>query len=113
MKINFKIVLLACGLGVCLTAAPAARAGIFGGCVDDVTAGIKPNQVPNNCTANDVTFNAVGLGTQTNGCVTPSDQVTIFLGGTVRNTTAQTRYDVGLYIATDGDPNLDGALSEL
>ncbi|MDY7092501.1 MAG: C25 family cysteine peptidase [Acidobacteriota bacterium] len=92
-----------------LVFAPPAQGGIFGGCIDDVTQGIRPNQVPNNCTANDVTFTVVGLGTQDDGCVGPGDTLSIFLGAQVRNTTAQTRYDVGLYVATDGDPNLDGA----
>lgn len=87
------------------------HAGIFGGCIDDVTGGIRPNQVPNNCTANDVTFTLVGLGIQDDGCVGPGDTVSIFLGAQVRNNTAQTRYDVGLYVATDGDPNGDGARS--
>ncbi|MCB1057162.1 MAG: hypothetical protein KDD11_16800 [Acidobacteria bacterium] len=92
-----------------LAFAQPVHAGLFGGCIDDVTDTIRPNQVPNNCTANDVTFTLVGLGVQEDGCVNSSDTVTIFLGAQVRNNTAQTRYDVGLYVSTDGDPNLDGA----
>lgn len=75
-------------------------------CVDDVNGTRGAN-----CTSNDVTFTLVGLGTQSDGCVNSSDTVTIFLGATVRNTTAQERYDVGMYIALDGDPNGDGAIS--
>ena len=52
----------------------------------------------NSCTANDVTFVLVGLGNQTDGCVNPNDTVTLFLGAKVSNTTAQTRYDIGMYI---------------
>jgi hypothetical protein len=52
----------------------------------------------NSCTAGDVTFILVGLGNQTDGCVNNSDQFTIFLGGQLRNTSAQTRYDIGMYI---------------
>ncbi len=52
----------------------------------------------NSCTANDVTFVLVGLGGQTNGCVNASDTVTLNLGAKVSNTTAQTRYDIGMYV---------------
>ncbi|HEX4955148.1 MAG TPA: C25 family cysteine peptidase [Thermoanaerobaculia bacterium] len=75
-------------------------------CVDDVneTTGV-------NCTANDVTFVVVGLGVQDDGCVNSADTVSMFLGATLRNNTAQARYDIGMFIATDGDPNNDGALT--
>jgi hypothetical protein len=53
------------------------------------------------CTAGDVTFVLVGLGTQTQGCVNSSGNVTMFLGATLSNTAAQTRYDIGMYINTD------------
>jgi len=93
--------------------APTAQAGLIqnGGCVDDVTASFFANRVPTNCTANDVTFVLVGLGVQTDGCTADSDSVSIFLRAIIENTTAQTRYDIGMYIATDGDPNGDGAAS--
>lgn len=74
-------------------------------CLDDV------NDAGAVCTANDVTFVLVGLGTQTDGCVNSSDTVSIFLGAIVKNTTAGTRYDIGMWISTDGDPNGDGALT--
>jgi hypothetical protein len=83
-------------------AAPAGAIITGGGCLADVFGS-------QNCTANDVTFVVVGLGVQDDGCVGPSDTVSIFLQGTVRNTTANQRYDIGLWIATDGDPNGDGA----
>ena len=74
-------------------------------CVDDV------NDAGAVCTSNDVTFVLVGLGTQTDGCVNTSDTVSILLGAVVRNTTANTRYDIGMFISTDGDPNGDGAIT--
>jgi hypothetical protein len=61
------------------------------------------------CTANDLTFVVVGLGVLDDGCTDPTDDITINLRAVVSNTTAQTRYDVGFWIATDGDPNGDGA----
>ena len=107
MNSKVRGILTVAGLAttLCLLAAPAGAIITGGGCVDDVS-GTK-----NNCTANDVTFVVVGLGIQDDGCVSPSDTVSIFLGGVLRNSSAQTRYDVGLYIATDGDPNGDGAKS--
>lgn len=102
-----------CGLAILLSLAlvPAVDAGVLldGGCVDDVTGAFFPNRVPTNCTANDVTFVLVGLGTQTDGCVAPGDSLAILLRAEIQNTTAQTRYDIGMYIAQDGDPNNDGA----
>ena len=75
-------------------------------CVDDVNGSRGAN-----CTSNDVTFVLVGLGLQSDGCVSTSDTVSIKLRAIVENTTAQARYDIGMYIATDGDPNGDGAVS--
>jgi hypothetical protein len=75
------------------------------GCVKNVSGLSK------NCTANDVPIVLVGLGVQTDGCVSDTDTVGIFLRADVRNSTATTRYDIGLYMATDGDPNGDGALT--
>ncbi len=102
-KKTFIALLILAGLALWT---PAARAIITsGGCVNDVSG------TSNVCTANDVTFVVVGLGTQTDGCVNASDSLSILLQGTVQNTTAQTRYDIGLWVAVDGDPNGDGALS--
>ena len=55
----------------------------------------------NSCTAGDVTFVLVGLGTQSTGCVNNSGNVTMFLGATLSNTAAADRYDIGMYINTD------------
>jgi hypothetical protein len=75
-------------------------------CVNDVNGSRGAN-----CTSNDVTFVLVGLGLQSDGCVNTNDSVSIKLRAVVQNTTAQARYDVGMYIATDGDPNGDGAVT--
>ncbi len=52
----------------------------------------------NSCTAGDVTFILVGLGNQTDGCLTSNDTLSIYLGGQLQNTSANTRYDIGMYI---------------
>ena len=52
----------------------------------------------NSCTAGDVTFILVGLGNQTDGCMGSNDTLSIYLGGQLQNTSANTRYDVGMYI---------------
>lgn len=50
------------------------------------------------CTAGDVTFILVGLGNQTDGCMGSNDTLSIYLGGQLQNTSANTRYDIGMYI---------------
>jgi len=102
LKFTYRILSI---LWLGLLAIPAAALIQGGGCVNDVSG------LNNNCTANDLTFVAVGLGVQDDGCVSTSDDVSIFLRAQIANTTAQTRYDVGMYFATDGDPNADGAES--
>jgi len=104
---------------------------IEGGCLAD------RSPIGTNCVSNDLTFVLVGLGVQTDGCIQSGlgncsisggscassaecpmgetceylDEVDIFLRSVVRNTTAQARYDVGLWFSTDGDENGDGALT--
>jgi len=72
------------------------------------------------CTANDVTLSsATNINIITGGSCDPVTGVcSCFAGQNVTFTadfqmdlTADTRYDVGFYIATDGDPNDDGALT--
>lgn len=79
------------------------------GCVNE------SNGLSNNCTANDLTFVQLGLGIQRDGCVNSNDRVKIFLRGALQNTTAQARYDVGIFFPGDDggiiDPEGDGALS--
>lgn len=64
-------------------------------CFDDVVPGTLQ------CTANDLGFVVVGLGTQTDGCVNASDMVGIQFGATLA-TTGTNRYDIGMWVALDG-----------
>jgi hypothetical protein len=91
----------------------------LGTCIDDVWKHHGNNQ-DLTCTANDVTLStATNILIQTGGSCDPVTGVCrCFAGQTVTFTadfqmdlTAQTRYDVGFYIATDDDPNGDGALT--
>ena len=78
-------------LGSLLLTAGAAHGVVTGQCVQA--------RGGNSCTAGDVTFILVGLGNQTDGCVNnTSDTLTLFVGGQLQNTAANTRYDVGMYI---------------
>jgi hypothetical protein len=76
------------------------------------------------CTAKDVTLStASNIDILTGGSCTIENGVKVckcFSGGTVTFTadfrmdlTADTRYDIGFYIASDGDPNNDGAKTGL
>lgn len=55
-----------------------------------------------NCTANDLEFVAVGLGTQGPGCLAVGDTASIRLRTAISSNTGQTRYDIGLWFAQDG-----------
>ena len=95
------------GLRLRLAAATAAMAALVSaGSARALTTGSycvdASNGTTNNCTSNDVTFVLVGLGIQGDGCVNTNDTVSITLQAIVRNTTAQTRYDIGLWVNTDG-----------
>jgi hypothetical protein len=62
-----------------------------------------------NCTANDVQVASVtNINIIDDGCAFPGDTVTFDFTAQVV-LTAQARHDVGIYFATDGDPNGDGA----
>ncbi len=84
---------------------------------DNTTCVNESNGLLNNCTANDLTFVQLGLGVQQDGCVNSSDRVRMLLRGAVQNSTAQGRYDVGMWFPrpddTTGiiDPEGDGALT--
>lgn len=102
--------------GLLLGAQPASAQGT---CIQDVwqAHGNKQNLT---CTANDVTLSeATNINIITGGDCDPVTGVCrCFAGETVTFTadfrmdlTADTRYDVGFYIATDDDPNGDGALT--
>jgi hypothetical protein len=101
--------------GLLLGAQPASAQT----CIQDVwqAHGNKQNLT---CTANDVTLSeATDINIVTGGSCDPETGVCkCFAGQTVTFTakfrmdlTADTRYDVGFYIATDDDPNNDGAIT--
>ena len=91
-------------LSILLLLPGIARAVETGQCVQD--------RGGNSCTAGDVTFILVGLGIQSDGCVTADDTLTIRLGGQLRNTAANTRYDVGMYIYNNLGPETAPAVSQ-
>jgi hypothetical protein len=90
-------------------------------CIQDVWKAHGNNQNLQ-CTANDVTLStATNINISIGGECVIENGVRVCrcdAGGTVTFTadfqmdlTADTRYDVGFYIATDGDPNHDGAIT--
>jgi hypothetical protein len=90
-------------------------------CIQDVWKAHGNNQNLT-CTANDVTLSAAtNIQIQTGGSCDPVTGVcSCFAGQTVTFTadfrmdlTANERFDIGFYIATDGDPNNDGAITGL
>lgn len=93
-------------LGAGLFAAPAIAQDVaVGGCMEEA-AGFHLQ-----CTANDVRIaEAQDIVILDDGCAYPGDTVT-FQATFVTELSAQARHDLGLYFATDGDPNFDGAVS--
>jgi Peptidase family C25 len=88
-------------LAAALAVSRGARAVVSGQCVQA--------RGGNSCTAGDVTFVLVGLGTVSNGCVAQnSGTITMLMGATVSNTAAQDRYDIGMYINTDPTGSTSG-----
>lgn len=86
-------------------------------CINDVWKAHGNNQNVT-CTANDVTLssatniNISAGGACVNGvCSCYAGQTVTFTADFRMDLTADTRYDVGFYIATDNDPNSDGALT--
>jgi hypothetical protein len=99
----------------------AQSASAQGTCIQDVWKA-HGNSQNLTCTANDVTLSsAKNIDIITGGECKIENGVRVcrcFPGGTVTFTadfemdlTADTRYDIGFYIATDSDPNGDGALT--
>jgi len=85
------------------TPGPNEGMQVYNGCMQDL-AGFGLN-----CTANDVNLAAAtNIVTLDDGCAFLGDTVTFRATFEVRLTT-QERYDIGIYFATDGDPNRDGA----
>ena len=63
------------------------------------------------CTANDVRIvNLSNINIIGNDCTNPGDTVT-FNARVVLDSNAGTRYDIGVWISEDGDPNNDGSLT--
>jgi hypothetical protein len=86
-------------------------------CINDVWKAHGNNQNVT-CTANDVTLStATNINISTGGscvngvCSCFAGQTVTFTADFRMNLTADTRYDVGFYLATDNDPNHDGAIS--
>jgi hypothetical protein len=88
-------------------------------CIQEVWKAHGNNQGLN-CTAQDVTLSqATNIAIQTGGqCDPTTGKCQCFAGQPLTFTadfrmdlTADTRYDIGFYIATDGDPNGDGAIT--
>lgn len=100
-------------MGGLLLAAQAASAAIGGGnCMADRYFNATGGHLT--CTANDVRIAKAGNirgidGNPLSSCV--SGQTFSFIADFTVETTATARYDIGLYFATDGDLNKDGALS--
>jgi slime mold repeat-containing protein len=73
------------------------------GCVEEV-AGFKVV-----CTANDIQLTGIidsSVVILDDGCAFPGDTVTFTANGTI-SLTANERFDIGIYLSTDGDPNGD------
>jgi hypothetical protein len=115
--------------GVALTVLSLVGGGLFVGpdaasaqgttCIQDVWKAHGNNQNLQ-CTAGDVTLSsATNIQIVTGGsCDAVTGHCSCFAGLPVTFTadfrmdlTADTRYDVGFYLATDGDPNHDGAIT--
>jgi hypothetical protein len=91
-------------LGVVAGASAANPPVAVNGCVSEV---FGANVV---CTANDVQLTDIINPVILDGCDFVGDTAT-FTGTAVVQLTAQARYDVGIYISSDGDPNGDDAES--
>ena len=100
-----RALLLACvAASAILFVRSAPAATVTGGCMDDLFPGNL------NCNANDIQIARATNIVITDPCSFPGDSVT-FTATFQVVLTAQTRYDIGLYFATDGDPNRNGALT--
>ncbi len=105
--------------GVLFFAPQSASAQGDGTCINDVWKAHGNNQNVT-CTANDVTLaSAENIEIITGGqcdpvtgrCECNAGQMVTFTADFRMDLTANIRYDVGFYLATDNDPNNDGAIS--
>ena len=115
MRVVLRLLVLV-GVGV-LFASPASAQD--GTCINDVWKAHGNNQNVT-CTANDVTLaSAENIDIITGGSCDPvtgicrcnAGQMVTFTADFRMDLTANLRYDVGFYLATDNDPNNDGAIS--
>ena len=115
MKIAIRSVYLLIFVSLIIAAQPAFAQ--TPNCIQDVwqAHGNKQNLT---CTANDVTISTVtniditaGGKCDTNGCVCYEGGDVTFEADFSMPLTAQERYDIGFYIATDGDQTTTGALT--
>jgi len=101
----FALLFLVLGAGTARADGSGNADQVDGGCIQDVA------DFGLNCTANDVRVaEATNITIHDDGCAFPGDTVTFTADFTVE-LTAQTRYDLGIWFANDGDPNGDGALT--
>jgi hypothetical protein len=114
---NIRLVTMLTLVGAGLLFGP--RAASAQTCINDVWKA-HSNSQDLTCTANDVTLSAAtninitvgGSCNPTTGvCQCFAGQPLTFTADFRMDLTAQARYDVGFYLATDGDPNNDGALT--
>jgi hypothetical protein len=99
-------------LGSLLAPPPAIADTVQNGCMQNV-AGFALNCSSNDVRIAGVATNADGspkLTINDNGCAYYGDSVN-FTAEFLVNLGAQARYDIGIYFATDGDNNNDGALT--
>ena len=74
----------------------------LGTCVDDLTGRT------NNCTANDVNLGLLVVIDEVDGCAFPGDTAKVKLQAQLQATSAE-RWDIGMFIATDGGDARVGA----
>lgn len=70
-------------------------------CIDERVSLTKPNQVPHNCTANDIAVQDIYITWVGDGCVNSNDTAVVKMAVTLATANAG-RYDPGMYINTQG-----------
>lgn len=114
MKFAIRSVCLLIFVGLIMASQPASAVD---NCIQDVWKAHGHSQNLN-CTANDVTISTItniditaGGKCDKNGCVCYEGGPVTFEADFSMPLTAQERYDIGFYIATDGDQTTTGALT--
>ncbi len=116
MKFAIRSVCLLIFVGLILAAQPPSAQAVAN-CIQDVWTA-HGNSQNLTCTANDVTISTItnigisaGGKCDANGCVCFQGGNVTFAADFSMPLTAQERYDIGFYIATDGDQTAKGALT--